>query len=175
MSTPVDHATWLQSHLTTLCESESEDSFHGSFDSVFAPGCQVIVNHTPASIDEFKDQLRTNLGASVSAKTSWENVITASPRSPSEDNQESSQGVTSDQASIVAAFVTITRSMKFRIRAAPAQRQSLVHLSAKIEGNGTEEADGRRITSLLWTSVERTPPIHFPTPHAVAAQTGSQE
>ena len=172
MSNPVDHATWLQSRLTAVCESENEDSFQNSFNPMFAPGCQVIVNHTPIAIETFKDQLRTSLGASVSAKTDWENVITASPKTR-EDDQESPQCSTSEEASIVAAFLTITRSMKFRIRAAPAQRQSLVHLSAKIEGNGTEDADGRRITSLWWTSVERTPPIHFPTPHAVSVQAGS--
>jgi len=73
---------------------------------------------------------------------------------------------------IIARFFVVTRSLKFRIRAGPAQRQSLNSFTAKIEEDPAtavgHKEDGLRISQLFITSVEKAIPVHpvrnVPTP-----------
>ncbi|KAG1751717.1 hypothetical protein EDB19DRAFT_1197885 [Suillus lakei] len=66
----------------------------------------------------------------------------------------------------------ITRSMRFRIRAAPAQRQTHIDFSArvKLQQVQADEDDRLRITSLYHTSVVKSAPIYFAMPHPVSQE-----
>jgi len=97
--------------------------------------------------------------AGVSASVKWENYMVV-PK----------DGDNPDEAGIVAGFLVVTRSLKFRIRAAPAQLQTILTLNSKIEqdvtAEGDEDGDRRRIVHLFMTLVDKRPPIHFAHPRA---------
>ncbi|KAG1725288.1 uncharacterized protein EDB91DRAFT_1239885 [Suillus paluster] len=155
MSKP-DLISWTQSRLGALYEAHEDDAFASAFDAVFASSCEVRVNHIPSTLDAFKDSVSSRRAASRGVTLSWENVITT--------------GDSPDEPSVVAGTLIITRSMMFRIRAAPAQRLTQIHFSARVEQDSSVQAnedDNRRITSLYHTSVDKTPPIHFARPHPV--------
>ncbi|EGO00658.1 hypothetical protein SERLA73DRAFT_133625 [Serpula lacrymans var. lacrymans S7.3] len=150
-------SSWVQSRLSAVYEAAEDDAFYKAFDAVFSPSCQVTHNHASISRDALKDALFSRRAASIGAQVKWDdNVITAA----AEKN--------SNEAGIVAGSFVVQTSMKFRIRAAPAQRQTLLHFSAKVEQDDAvaadETGDRRRIISFLYTTLDRTPPIHFQVP-----------
>ena len=87
----------------------------------------------------------------------------------------------------MAGFLIVNRSLKYRIRAAPAQIHTVVNISAKfvphlmspifllthsipfhrveqcVASEADEHGDRRRIVHLFMTSVDKRPPIHFQT------------
>ncbi|KAJ8591532.1 hypothetical protein M405DRAFT_814210 [Rhizopogon salebrosus TDB-379] len=157
MSKP-DSTSWTQSRLAALYEAHENEAFASSFDAVFSPSCEVRVNHTPSTVDAFKESISSRRAAGAGVTLAWENVITT--------------GNSPDEPSVVAGTLIVTRNMKFRIRAAPAQRQTYINFSARVEQDPSvqadEDVDHRRITSFYHTSVDKTPPIHFVTPYGVS-------
>ncbi|OJA15370.1 hypothetical protein AZE42_12349 [Rhizopogon vesiculosus] len=156
MSKP-NSTSWTQSRLGALYEVREDEAFASTFDAVFSPSCEVRVDHTPSTVDAFKESISSRRAAGAGITLSWENVIATSD-SP-------------DESSVVAGTLIVTRNMKFRIRAGPAQRQTHINFSARVEQDPSIQADEhddhRRITSFYHTSVDKTPPIHFAMPHAV--------
>ncbi|KAG2031899.1 hypothetical protein BDR03DRAFT_1015696 [Suillus americanus] len=161
MSKP-DFISWTQSHLGALYEAREDEVFANAFDNAFSPSCEVRVNHAPSTLDALRDSVSSRKVAARGVALSWENVI--------------STGNSPDEPSVVAGTLIITRSMMFRVRAAPAHRLTHIKFSAKVERledsnvQADENDDPRRITSLYLTSVDIVPPIHFATPHPVGQE-----
>ncbi|KAG0704585.1 hypothetical protein DFH29DRAFT_911056 [Suillus ampliporus] len=161
MSKP-DSISWTQSRLGALYEVREDEAFASAFDVVFSPSCEVRVNHTPSTLDTFRESVLSRKAASRGVALSWENLI--------------STGDNPDEPSVVSGTLIITRSMMFLIRAAPAQRLTYINFSARVERvessgvQADENDDRRRITSLYHTSVDKVPPIHFAKPHPVSNQ-----
>ncbi|KAG2131641.1 hypothetical protein DEU56DRAFT_981852 [Suillus clintonianus] len=158
MSKP-DLISWTQSRLGALYEVREDEAFTSAFNAVFSPSCEVRMNHTLSTLDAFKDSISACRAASIGITLSWENMITAAGDSP-------------DESSVVSGTLKITRSMRFRIRAAPAQHQTHINFSARVELQQVQanEDDRRRITSIYHTSVDKMSPIHFTMPHLVSQE-----
>jgi hypothetical protein len=75
MSKP-DSTSWTQSRLAALYEAHENEVFASSFDAVFSPSCEVRVNHTPSTVDAFKESISSRRAAGAGVTLAWENVIT---------------------------------------------------------------------------------------------------
>ncbi|KAF8121328.1 hypothetical protein EV363DRAFT_1365554 [Boletus edulis] len=148
-------AAWIQSRLTALYESDVA-GVQDVFDRTFSPLCEVRLNHVAATHVSVAWGLNSIPGASHSD----EGVVSTNEDKPKEP-------------AVVAGALVVTRSLPFRIRVSPAQRQTYMYFSARIERDlGVQGGDPRRITSFYYTSVDKTPPIHF-TVHCAAQAGGS--
>lgn len=145
-------ASWAQARLAALYEFSPNApgaDFQTSFDTLFSSKAQILINHQPVALDAFKDDLSHRSSAAVRASVAWKELIEV----PKADGPES-------EAGIVAGCFIITRSMKFRIRAAPAQTLSTVIFSAKIDRDpDIREGDARRIMHLVQTVFDRAAQI----------------
>ncbi|EPQ55434.1 hypothetical protein GLOTRDRAFT_121554 [Gloeophyllum trabeum ATCC 11539] len=153
-----DLESWAQSHIAALWESTEEDAFHGAFDSCFASNAETLINHEIVSLDKAKSDLLSTRFAAQSAKVEWQDISSL----PKEGD---------DKVGIVAGFFNVTRKMKLRIRAAPAQRHTQVTFSAKIDHDSSvagDSGDNRRIIHLWQTRVDKAAPINLARPHPPA-------
>ncbi|ESK83496.1 hypothetical protein Moror_4881 [Moniliophthora roreri MCA 2997] len=131
---------WAQSNLNALFEhsGEQEDTFSSQFNATFSPNASILMNHETISVDEYKKRISQTL-VTASSSVEWKDVL--------EDTE----------AGVVAGFLVITRTMKFRIRAAPAKNYTYITISAKIAQEGGE----RRIVNLVHTFTSKAAPIHI--------------
>ncbi|GLB35376.1 hypothetical protein LshimejAT787_0209410 [Lyophyllum shimeji] len=145
--------SWVRTRLAALYEFPSEAQqaeLQSSFDASFSPQAQILVNHAPVARDAFKDDLSRRAIAAARASVDWKELIEV----PKADD--------ADEAEIVAGCFVVTRSMKFRIRAAPAQTHSTVIFSAKIDRDpNIHEGDPRHIVHLVQTVADKAAPIHM--------------
>ncbi|KAH7916107.1 hypothetical protein BJ138DRAFT_1109026 [Hygrophoropsis aurantiaca] len=149
-----DLPSWTQSRLTAVYQAPDDETFHNAFDAAFSPKCEVFASQESSeSIETLKEQLLARRAATVNSKVDWDNTPTL----------ESNEAV-AGPAAIDGSFV-VTRSLKFRIRAGPAQRLTHVVFEAKVDQGEGDTDDSRRIVSFRHTSTDSTPPIHFQTPH----------
>jgi len=144
--------SWVKAHLSSLYESPSnatEEDFQEFFDLTFSSNADIILNHSSITRDELRQDIRRRSFAATAVSTEWKDVAEV------EQNQCKKEG-------IVAGFFVVTRTLKFRIRAAPAQMNAFVTFSAKIEqGSQDQNGDQRRIVQLLLTCIDKSPPIHL--------------
>jgi len=79
MSKP-DSTSWVQSRLGALYEARESEAIAitGAFDAVFSPSCEVRMNHTPSTVDAFKESVSSSVAACAGVSLAWENVITTS-------------------------------------------------------------------------------------------------
>jgi hypothetical protein len=128
--------SWTQSRLGALYETRENEVFASTFDTVFSSSCEVRANHIPSTVDAFKESISSHRAAGAGVTLSWENVIATSD-SPDEVSspvpQRHSSPLTYWKPSVVAGTLIVTRSMKFRIRAAPAQRQTHINFSVRYD------------------------------------------
>ncbi|KAH7930066.1 hypothetical protein BV22DRAFT_1125225 [Leucogyrophana mollusca] len=162
-----DLSNWTQSRLSAVYEAPDDDTLQKAFDAAFSSKCEVFVSQEPAaeSLETLRDQLSNRRSATIGSKVSWENA-------PTVKADELSTG----PADVTGSFV-VTRSLKFRIRAAPVQRLTHVTFEAKVDQGdaGTADIDNsRHIVSFRYTSEDSTPPIHFNTPHAAGAEVAKE-
>ncbi|KAG7441843.1 uncharacterized protein BT62DRAFT_936719 [Guyanagaster necrorhizus] len=138
MSSPSSLTEWTKSQFSSLFRP-SEHLFPEV--SVFSADALIMVNHTVVSVVQFKTLLAEKFGAGAvqDADINWKELIY------------------DDETGVVAGFVDVTRSMKFRIRAGPAQIHTYVGLSAKIVQNGDE----RTVTQMFYTSVDKAAEVHL--------------
>ncbi|KAF5362762.1 hypothetical protein D9758_011730 [Tetrapyrgos nigripes] len=168
--TPLSLTEWAQSRINSLYElhstsesaEEPESTGAGTkFSSIFAPNAVIYHNHSQISVEEFQKEISQAFGA-VGSNVEWKECV------------ESPESKENSQAGIVAGFLHVTRTLKFRIRASPAKNNTFICISAKIEEDPTfdadEHGDHRRITQLFHTSVSKAAPVHF---HTVKAQEDS--
>ncbi|KAJ3504042.1 hypothetical protein NLJ89_g8149 [Agrocybe chaxingu] len=147
-------ASWVATQLTALYETPAAASQdrRDIFAETFSSNASIIVNHRSVPVDVFKNELENANSAIKGATVGWNELV----ESPSDDST----------GGIVAGFFVVTRSMKFRIRAGPAQRLSYNTFSAKVETDaqvlGQDSGEGhRQITELFITHVDKAAPIHL--------------
>ncbi|KAF9224368.1 hypothetical protein BS17DRAFT_779687 [Gyrodon lividus] len=167
ISTPTNMTSWIQPRLTALYEVADIDALQSAFGQLFSAECEVLVAHAAQPLQTFKDTLvsRRAFVKNVTATVAWGDVISTNDDKP-------------DQPSVVAGSLVVTRFLPFRVRVTQAQIKTHINFSARIEQDASVEADEqgeqRRITSFYYTSVDKTPPIHFAVPRA-ANEGGSDE
>jgi hypothetical protein len=152
--------SWLQAYLGTLYESAplpEEADFRYLFYATFSENALIYHNHEIVSLEVFLERLGVANFACTQAAVEWKELIEIPQK---ENDSDSGPG------GIIAGFFVVTRSLKFRIRAGPAQRQSLNSFTAKVEEGPIITAEGRkevglRISQLFITSVEKAVPVHL--------------
>ncbi|KZT27191.1 hypothetical protein NEOLEDRAFT_1061311 [Neolentinus lepideus HHB14362 ss-1] len=161
-----DLETWAKSRIAALYETTEEDRFDSAFESCFSSDAQIIMNHEPVSRENAKSDLLTKRFAAQQATVNWDNVMSASKEGDDKASHVTVRVIW--KIGIVAGFCTITRTMRLRIRAAPAQRTTQCTFSVKIDRDASGSAgseDNRRIVQLWQTAVDKAAPIHFAKPH----------
>ncbi|KAF9246858.1 hypothetical protein BU15DRAFT_69718 [Melanogaster broomeanus] len=161
MSAPPNTTSWIQSRLGAVYEVAEEGAFQSSFDQLFSPNCEVRVDHEVHPLQTFRGELMSRRAAAQSVAVAWDDagggIISTNDDDP-------------NLPSVVAGSLVVTRSLRWLIRAAPAQRMTHINFSAKIEQDASvqadEQGDRRRVTSFYYTSVDRVPPIHLAVPRS---------
>ncbi|KAF8176942.1 hypothetical protein BJ912DRAFT_1063756 [Pholiota molesta] len=158
-STPL--SLWLQSRISGLYEAvppTEEADFKALYYTTFDIDASIYMNHEKVSQDTYLARLNSANFAVTHATVNWKELIDASPSST--EKEEDVKG------GIISGFFVIKSSMKFRIRAGPAQRFNFNTFSAKIDHKPEAEPAGDgsrlRITELFITSIQKAAPIHFP-------------
>ncbi|KAF7782879.1 hypothetical protein Agabi119p4_2255 [Agaricus bisporus var. burnettii] len=128
-------------------QGEKEQS--SLLESIFDKNVNLLHNHKPMSLSEYMNSLSQSSFATAKTDLEW-NVILSQ-----EDEGEA-------QGSIVAGHFVVTRYMKFRIRAAPAERLQHCFFSAKIRKDAPSEGGAPyTVTEMFITSVFKQAPIHI--------------
>ncbi|KAH9485882.1 hypothetical protein JR316_0002797 [Psilocybe cubensis] len=155
MSSNASASQWLRNRFTSLYEAApppEEADFKALFVSIFSEDAQVWFNHEQISVDAFQEKITSANYAAKEASIDWKDLIEI----PGND---------AEHEGIVAGSFVVTRSMKFRIRAAPAQRLNHNIFSAKINIDPTAQPDitgsKRRISEFFLTSFDKAAPIHL--------------
>ncbi|KAJ3874669.1 hypothetical protein F5051DRAFT_416154 [Lentinula edodes] len=125
---------WVQSRFSGLYEHPSPDTSdtnttQSRIQSMFTPTAQIYLNHTgPVPLEEFTKNLEQTFGTNKT-EVEWKECfeVPDSNKEEKDDNHEVVEGETG----IVAGYLIITRTLKFRIRATPAKNYTHVSLSAK--------------------------------------------
>ncbi|KAF5392954.1 hypothetical protein D9757_001277 [Collybiopsis confluens] len=165
MSTSTQSLTsWAMSRFSALYDSPAEfqaeatttntSSFESHIRSMFSKDAQIFVNHDgPMNAQDFQKHLGQTFGANKT-EVEWKECF------ETEDAENSTQG--EPKNGIVAGYLIVTRTLKFRIRATPAKNYTHISLSAKIaHDEQSTEADKRRITQMFFTSVTKAAPVHI--------------
>ncbi|RDB20577.1 hypothetical protein Hypma_012151 [Hypsizygus marmoreus] len=146
--------SWVKNSLTNLFESSlasEEEIFQTSFESIFSPHAQIISNHERTTADAFKENILNRAFAATRVSVNWKEVFEV-------PNAEDA----AHQTGIVAGCIVVTRSLKFRIRAAPAQSNWTMVFSARVESEPSiQNGDPRRIVEFIQTSFDMPAPIHL--------------
>lgn len=139
--------SWAQTHLAELYESPKESDLHSTFSSTFSNKAEIYTNHLPVRLDALEEKISTKKGAATKSTVEWKDIIEV----PAEEgdkahevrvsiakNERLTAALTNKQttlslskAGIVAGFAIVTRSLKFRIRAAPAHTHTYITFNAK--------------------------------------------
>ncbi|KAF9457645.1 hypothetical protein BDZ94DRAFT_1175100 [Collybia nuda] len=156
---------WIQNKFTTLYESSSNTSgsqVEQSFDSTFSSTLEVIVNHVPTTREKLKKGIEDRGFAETRSAIEWKDVIEVSGG----DNAQEVRWISTYHAhGIVAGSFAVTRSLKLRIRAGPAQTINYTVFSAKIvQDSSINDGDKRRIIQIFITSMVKAAPIHLQNP-----------
>jgi len=160
MSTSPDLQTWAQSKITALYSAESDEDLQHAFESALSSSAQIRMNNEAMQRDDLKSDLLSRRGAAASATVEWvKHEVTAKDEQAGRFNGE----------------FTVKRSMRYRIRAAPAQLHTNVTVTAQIEQDPdsvTNAGDTRRIVDLTLTYEDTRPPVHFQQPRATQGGEG---
>ncbi|SJK99109.1 uncharacterized protein ARMOST_02395 [Armillaria ostoyae] len=138
MSSPSSLTEWAKSQFSNLFKEPGNQLEEVS---VFTADAQVLLNHSQVSVEQFKKSLAEKFGAGVvqDVQIDWKELIH------------------DEEAGFVAGFVDVTRSMKFRIRAGPAQIHTYISLSMKV----AQEGDQRTVSQMFYTSVDKAAEVHL--------------
>ncbi|KAJ3782395.1 hypothetical protein GGU10DRAFT_275605 [Lentinula aff. detonsa] len=163
-------AQWAQSKInalyehpdTSLPDDNSAPPIASRVQSLFAPTAQIYLNHTgPVPPEEFSKQLEKSFGTSR-AEVEWKECFEVLDDNEHDAESETvivNERFTRYQVGIVAGYFIITRTLKFRIRAAPAKNYTHVSFSAKYKSIG--DRDTRQIVQLFYTSMSKPAPVHI--------------
>ncbi|KAJ7656683.1 hypothetical protein B0H17DRAFT_1098129 [Mycena rosella] len=147
---------WTKSHITNLYAPHAENSgtdeavqLQTDLDAAFAPDAEIRLNHTLVDREKLKAFVASRRAGKVSTEVECkpEDLIEA----PVEEGN-------AEAGSIVAGKVTLIRTHKWRIRAAPAKTSTVILFSAKIM-----QKPSPQIVQLFQTSVDKPVQIVLPT------------
>jgi len=137
-------------------QSAAGDAATQSFDS-YATDISITINGAATTRDDFIQSVQQKTAAISGVSFDWGHVIVV-PDDPSLPNE----------SGIVSGTYTMTRSLKIRIRAGPAQIMTKVVFQARVECDlpqssyGSDTAtDSQKIVKLSMTSVDEHVPISF--------------
>jgi len=138
MSDSCDLTTWAQRHISAIYEAQSEDDLHHAFEAAFSPSLETFVNHERVSRESIKDDMVQRRGAAISSSVKWENVMAVPKDREKPDEVHFLCKIClrhilmlCGQAGIVAGFLIVTRSLRFRIRVSHAQLLTILTINAK--------------------------------------------
>ncbi|KAF9077040.1 hypothetical protein BDP27DRAFT_1313017, partial [Rhodocollybia butyracea] len=135
---PQSLTEWAQSHFTAFFEhnttSASNDaqddptpdqspSLDSQIQAMFSPNAQIFMNHTgPLSVGDFTKQMGQAFGTNQTS-VEWKESF--------EVDDQAQDKTEEGKTGIFAGYLIVTRTLKFRIRAAPAKNYTTISLSAK--------------------------------------------
>ncbi|KAI5118643.1 hypothetical protein M0805_000019 [Coniferiporia weirii] len=122
-----DLGTWTRACLTALYTapvSDGDTAFTRAFDHAFAPAARV---HVGLDREKMREDVRAARGAMQAADVKFDDVHC-------EVDSGSETGI---ETGTVRGTWTVTRSMKFRIRATPAQMRRVATFEARVEADAT--------------------------------------
>ncbi|KAI9452285.1 hypothetical protein BJY52DRAFT_1293819 [Lactarius psammicola] len=131
---------WTQTSFTDLYNLDKDPQTQ----TLFASDAQITVNGDVLSLEKYDEHIREQRGGATRVDILWENVL-ANPE------DESVRSV------LFKGSYTITRSLRFRLRAAPMQTSTHVVLEARVVEVNSE----RKIASLLQTETYDRTPVHL--------------
>ncbi|KAI9441928.1 hypothetical protein H4582DRAFT_1935943 [Lactarius indigo] len=137
---------WTQTSFTDLYNLDQDPQTQ----TLFTPDAQITVNGEVLSLEKFDEHIKVQRGGATRVDILWEDVLA----SPEDDSR----------SVLFKGSYTITRSLKFRLRAAPMQTLTHVVLEARVDSD-------RKIASLLQTETYDRPPVHL-TPVPVGSSQG---
>ncbi|KAJ3856417.1 hypothetical protein EV368DRAFT_32483 [Lentinula lateritia] len=156
---------WVQSRFSGLYEHTRRDTSDSAqatdanttqsrIQSMFTPTAQIYLNHTgPVPLEEFTKHLEQTF-ATNKTEFEWKECFEV-PDSNKEEKDDN------NEIGIVAGYLIITRTLKFRIRATPAKNYTHVSLVQGSDRNEEKSVDSRRIVQLFYTSVNKAAPVHI--------------
>ncbi|KAJ7715154.1 hypothetical protein B0H16DRAFT_1617051 [Mycena metata] len=136
--------------------TDAEDSnLIEQLDATFAPDAEIHLNHQRnVGSAKFKEFVAGRRGPGTKVECKPEDLV----ETPFEDGD-------ADAGTIVAGTATLTRTHKFRIRAAPAQTRTVIIFSARIKPNPKPQ-----IVELFHTAVDKPFAVNLHPAHAVDAR-----
>ncbi|EIN06368.1 hypothetical protein PUNSTDRAFT_121615 [Punctularia strigosozonata HHB-11173 SS5] len=152
MASPSDLQSWAQNQLAAVYNAASDEDFDAAVERTFSQDAQIEIDGKAYGLSEAKEAFGIQRKPGVSTKNdfAWEQE----PKSLA----ATAEGGNADE---VTGSILLTHHMKFRIRAAPAQTQTVINFHAKVSGEGS----ARRIVSLKESIEGRQVPIRFPQVH----------
>ncbi|KAJ7279130.1 hypothetical protein C8J57DRAFT_1305638 [Mycena rebaudengoi] len=137
--------SWIQSQFSSLYIQSSPENDKiesaASLDTAFSPDAEIHLNHVRVERAAFAEYVgsRRGGGADVTMEFKPEDLV---------ETQVDADDAQSD--AIVAGKITLVRTHKFRIRAAPAKTSTVILFSARIKRNPNAQ-----IVQLFQTSVDK--------------------
>ncbi|KIM36908.1 hypothetical protein M413DRAFT_448832 [Hebeloma cylindrosporum] len=146
--------SWVQTRLESIYAfaQQPEEYFRDFVNTTFSENAIIRHNHELVSKEEFLQRLIVGNFACLHASVNlWGSQVVEIPAGGD------------SEGGIIAGFFEVTRSLKYRIRAGPAQRESHNIFSSKVEDLGKEESGDRklRISEFFVTSVNKAVPVHL--------------
>ncbi|KAJ7468587.1 hypothetical protein FB451DRAFT_1400953 [Mycena latifolia] len=159
MSSPL--LDWTKTQLTALYAPQTNAPHAGdeaaqlnaAVDAAFAPDAEIHLNHTRVDRAAFRAFVEGRRGGVTDVECNPEDLI----ETPVEEGN-------AEAGSIVAGKLTLVRTHKFRIRAAPAKTSTVISFSAKIM-----QKPSPQIVQLFQTSVDKPFQVVLPTAKQVDA------
>lgn len=131
---------WTKAHLTALYELTPTPDLDTTFSTTFSPSAEILINHSSISLNAFKEQISETRTASLASTVEFKSLSQVSSGAEGKSDQVRRTNRKSRlshlqcvtwKAGIVAGCFLVTRSLKFRIRAASAQTYMHITFSAK--------------------------------------------
>lgn len=150
-----DHlVNWFKDSLTSLYQSaldSAQGKLSSTVESLFEGDAHIIYNHEQIDLAKLDEALGISSALAIRAEVEWKEVMSSTVGGNNETQQDA----------IVTGYFIVTRSMKFRIRAAPAQTLQHCFFSAKIKGDLGNKEGAPAISELFITSISKQAPIRF--------------
>ena len=120
-------SAWFKAQIERLYNVSEESDLQAQLGDIFTDNARIVLNHKPISVDDFNREFTSRRFAVVGETLDWQHIVDAR----NEDKAEGDGLCPDDEVEgTVAGSYIVTRSLKFRIRAAPAQRKCHVVFSA---------------------------------------------
>jgi len=148
-----DLESWVKEKLESLYLNKVDGDFDSYFDSVFAPEVQLTVNDEPVSRDQFKQDVKNFQFAATSGKVDWDHI-----------EVKAKDETKPNEAGTVTGQDTITRSLRFRVRASQMQTQRQSSFEAEVDTVASpagDQSDKRRIVKLSEKREDHRAPINI--------------
>ena len=131
---------WTQSHFQAIYAATSEDAFNAAIDAFFSPNVEMYNNEKKMTREDAREEIAQRWRGAQRVDVKWENSIEV----PKEGEGLTGKEVRSsshhsllvlltdlNKAGLVSGFFVVTRSLRFRVRAAPMQQLNYVTFNGR--------------------------------------------